>query len=84
MLSILKKSGAVDHIIPFEGEIDWVRFMKELKENKHPGTFMYEVRGNPSKNKRKEILRGECGCYFVLIFIILRISSSSSLRIYEN
>ena len=42
LIYILKERGSVNHLVPFEGEIDWKRFETGLKEIGYKGCFMYE------------------------------------------
>ncbi len=43
-----------DHYLPFEGNIDWRRFVRGLKEINYQGVFMFELR---RKTNNEEILR---------------------------
>jgi len=54
---MLKETGVTDHIIPFEGEIDWIEFVRKLKRDQYQGIFMYEMMGSPFKKKRQEVLK---------------------------
>jgi len=43
-----------DHYLPFEGNIDWKRFIKSLKKINYQGVFMFELR---KKTNNEEMLR---------------------------
>ncbi len=43
-----------DHYLPFEGNIDWEKFVKGLKEINYQGIFMFELR---KKTNNEEMLR---------------------------
>ncbi|MBU4511507.1 sugar phosphate isomerase/epimerase, partial [bacterium] len=43
-----------DHSLPFEGNINWKKFVKGLKEINYEGVFMFELR---KKTNNEEMLR---------------------------
>ncbi|OQY40804.1 hypothetical protein B6228_00930 [Candidatus Atribacteria bacterium 4572_76] len=53
-----------DHSLPFEGNIDWKRFVEGLKEINYQGVFMFELR---KKTNNEEILRNIKKSYYDLI-----------------
>src|SRR5665648_533616 len=54
-LHIHDNSGKIDdHYLPFEGNIDWKRFIKGLKEINYQGVFMFEL---IKKTNNEEMLR---------------------------
>ena len=53
-----------DHYLPFEGNIDWRRFVMGLKEINYQGVFMFELR---RKTNNEEMLRTIKELYYNLI-----------------
>ncbi len=55
-LELLELRGSVDHLAPYEGEIDWPQFAGGLDEIGYEGTFLFEVRNTPLPERRRQLL----------------------------
>jgi len=53
-----------DHYFPFEGNIDWKKFVEGLKEINYQGVFMFELR---KKTNNEKMLRTIKESYYNLI-----------------
>jgi len=54
-----------DHYLPFEGNINWKKFTRALKEIEYKGVFMFEIRKS-ADNKEKEALQNIKNIYLDL------------------